>query len=406
MILNNENIISGFEKYISLERNYSPLTTYSYISDVTEYVKYAEECLSESFVISANDKDMIRAFMSSLMDKGLKATYVNRKLAAIKSFYKYALKIGLIDRNPAYMIRGPKQEKPLPVYVPTREVINIIDSEIDENDAISVRNRLIIAILYECGLRRSEVASLFDKDVDIQTKQLKVLGKGSKFRIVPFGDSLKQMIIDWRTKRNNIKFGYCETFFITLKGEPMKPYDVYMVVHKALEDVPNLSRRGAHALRHSFATDMMGQGADLLSIKELMGHSSINTTVRYTHTSFKQLQHMYNAHPRAQNNVCIMDIRIKALHFDATEQLKEFIEKKINKLSRFSDDIQSVEVTMKVVKPEVSNNKEVGIKVLLDGTDLYVDKIADSFEEAVDLSVDVIKRQLEKRKEQKKNIHI
>lgn len=402
MILNDKTIINEFEKYLSSERNYSPLTTSSYISDVVEYSKYKENLTNEDFAISPDDKDIIRSFMSSLMDKGLKATYVNRKLAAIKSLYKYALKLGIIDKNPAYMIRGPKQEKPLPVYVPTKEVINIIDSEIDENDIISVRNRLIIAILYECGLRRSEVASLLDKDVDIHNKQLKVLGKGSKFRIVPFGDSLKKMIIEWRIKRNEIKIGYCETFFITLKREPMKPYDVYMVAHRALETVPNLSRRGAHALRHSFATDMMGQGADLLSIKELMGHSSINTTVRYTHTSFKQLQHMYNAHPRAQNDVCIMDIRIKALHFDATEQLKEFIEKKINKLSRFSDDIQRVEVTMKVVKPEVSNNKEVGVKVFLDGTDLYVDKVADSFEEAVDLSVDVIKRQLEKRKEQKK----
>lgn len=397
------DIIEEFEKYLSFEKNYSELTVSAYISDIKEYAEYMQAMTGCDFQISENDKDIIRSFMSSLMDKGLKATYVNRKLAAIKSFYKYTLKRGLIDKNPAYLLRGPKQEKPLPVYVPTKEVMNIINTEIDEEDVISVRNRLIITILYECGLRRSEVATLLDKDVDANNKQLKVLGKGSKFRIIPFGNALKEMIIDWRNKRKKITHQYCETFFISLKGEPMKPYDVYTVAHKALETVPNLSRRGAHALRHSFATDMMGQGADLLSIKELMGHSSINTTVRYTHASFKQLQHMYNAHPRAQKDVCIMDIRIKALHFDATEQLKEFIEKKVNKLSRFADDIQRVEVTMKIVKPEVSNNKEVGVKVLLDGADLFVDKIADSFEEAVDLSLDVIKRQLEKRKEQKRN---
>lgn len=402
MKMDIDDLIEAFATYISLEMNYSKLTLEAYISDVREYVDHVKSKFDEEFVISSDDKDFLRGFMSNLMDKGLKASYVNRKLSALKSFYKYALKIGVIDKNPASLLKGPKQDKPLPVYVPTKEIMSIIDKEIDENDFLQVRNRLIIAMLYECGLRRAELAGLLYNDVDVNGRQIKVLGKGDKHRFIPFGMSLCDMIKDWIDKRKFILANNateCNTFFISLKGKPMNTYDVYQVVHKELMTIPNLSRRGAHALRHSFATDMMGSGADLISIKELMGHSSISTTVRYTHTSFKQLQQMYNAHPRAQKETSIMDIRIKAVHFTIAEQLKEFIEKKVGKLERFADDIQTVEVSLKVIKPEVSNNKEASIKVLLDGGDVFVDKTADTFEEAVDLSLDVIKRQLEKRKE-------
>lgn len=346
------------------------------------------------------DVDLIRGWLSSQMDKGLKAASVARRLSAIKAFYRYLLRISAIKSSPASRVRAPKGELPLPVYVPTEEIEHILEEGqgIRETDPIEFhRDRLILSVLYECGLRRSELANLLDKDVDLQRRQLKVLGKGRKERIVPFGQSLAEQMELWRELRGSLTV-YDDTFFVSLRGQAMAGGQVYRIVRRALEHIPHLAQRGAHTLRHSFATDMLNSGADLVAIKELMGHSSLGVTVRYTHTSFRQLQQMYQAHPRAQKQVKTMDIRIQALHFDATDQLKEFIQKKVDKLSRFAEDIQAAEVILKVIKPEVANNKEASIKLILGGADLFADKVADSFEEAIDLATDALKHQLEKRK--------
>ncbi len=278
------------------------MTCASYQADLEDYIRHCEDRLKEKFQPSKGDQDLIRSWLSEQMNRGLKPSSVARRLSAVKMFYKYLKKKNWIEKNPASRLRPPKQEKPLPVYVPTEEIDKILKYDFLEGAEGSpelVRNRLIFAMLYECGLRRSELANLLDVNVDTALKQLKVRGKGNKMRIVPFGESLSEMIEDWREKRQEILVD-CENFFVTLKGKAMKGGDVYRVVHKALAVVPNLSRRGAHALRHSFATDMLNSGADLLAIKELMGHKSISTTVKYTHTSFEQLKKLYNAHPRAK----------------------------------------------------------------------------------------------------------
>ena len=234
-----------------------------------------------------------------MMTKGDKASSVARRLASVKGFYKYLLKMGRISRNPIANLRPPRGEKPLPVYVPTNYINEILDEELEPYDWVALRNKLIVAVLYECGLRRSELAGLKDDDVDIEGRKLKVLGKGNKERIVPFGAGLAEELSKWRQTRDEL-FGESETFFLSLRGKPMTGEGVYAIVHKYLKAVPGLARRGAHALRHSFATDMLNNGADLIAIKELMGHSNVSTTVTYTHTSFKQLQKVYNAHPRAK----------------------------------------------------------------------------------------------------------
>lgn len=294
------NLIDRFIRYLRTEINSSIHTQINYQSDLETYFEYVENRLNENFTPSKDDRDLIRGYMSNLMDNGLKASSVNRKLAAIKAFYKYLLKISIIEKNPAISIRGPKQEKVLPVYVPTDDINYLIENFDTGYELKNIRDRLIISTLYETGIRRSELSGLLDKNVDLINKQIKVLGKGNKERLIPIGDLLAKKMSDWIEIRNLQIVKNSKYFFVSLKGEPMKDTEVYSVVHKALEIVPNLSRRGAHALRHSFATDMLGNGADLLSIKELMGHSSVSTTVKYTHSSFKQLQKMYNAHPRAK----------------------------------------------------------------------------------------------------------
>ncbi|WP_242401526.1 ribosome hibernation-promoting factor, HPF/YfiA family [Porphyromonas macacae] len=224
-----------------------------------------------------------------------------------------------------------------------------------------------------------------------------MLGKGDKERIIPFGERLSGMIKKWRIIRDE-KVGNPEFFFVSLRGRPMKAEEVYPVVYRFLQGVPNLSRRGPHTLRHSFATDLLNEGADLMAIKELLGHERISTTVQYTHTTFRQLQMMYNAHPRAQKSTT-MEVRIQAIHFDATQQLEGFITKKVSKLDQFADDIQAADVILKVLKPETANNKEASVRLHVKGYDFFAEKVSDSFEAAVDATVEALRRQIRKRKD-------
>lgn len=292
-------LLTDFRTYLSYEQNLSVETIRAYSDDLTMYFDHCSQSLGEELNPSSGDLDLVRSWLNSMMAKGDKASSVARRLAAVKGFYRYLLKKGSIPRNPISALRPPRSEKPLPVYVPTTYIEDILSEESAPYDWVDRRNRLIVAVLYECGLRRSELANLLDTDVDTEGRKLKVVGKGNKERIVPFGQSLARHLDAWRQLRSEV-FGATETFFLTLKGKKMTGQSVYYVVHRYLKSVPGLARRGAHALRHSFATDMLNNGADLIAIKELMGHSNVSTTAEYTHTSFRQLQQVYNAHPRAK----------------------------------------------------------------------------------------------------------
>lgn len=391
--------IIEFCSYLSAERNYSPVTVKAYKDDLGRYCAFVANYLSEPFAPGSGDADLARAWLSHMIKEGQSPASVGRRLSSLKSYYKYLVKSGVLEGSPVALLKGPKRERPLPVYVPQKEVEALLDTGDEEpSDFIGVRDRLIIELIYETGMRRSEVSSLMDTDIDMGKRVIRVHGKGNKERLIPFGQRLYTMINNWMQIKTE-KVVFSKSFFLSLKGEPMKTGQVYQVVHRMLASVPNLSRRGPHALRHSFATDLLNQGADLMAVKELLGHSSISTTVQYTHTSFRQLREMYNAHPRAQNFIKAMDVRIQSLHFDASDQLKEFIEKKLNKLTHFVDGIQAAEVILKVVKPEAAQNKDASIKLIVDGYDLFAQKISDTFEESIDLSIDALKKQLVKRKE-------
>ena len=177
---------------------------------------------------------------------------------------------------------------------------------------------------------------------------------------------------------------------------------MYQVVHKALSVVPGLPRRGAHTLRHSFATEMLNAGAPITSIKELLGHSNLDTTTRYTHTSFEQLKQLYHAHPRAQNQVSPMiNVHIQSLQFDASEALQEFAKKKIDRLARFDDTISKAEVTLRLDKSNATQGKIAAIRLIVPGYDHYAEKGAASFEEAIDEAIDALKRQIDRAKANK-----
>lgn len=295
----SKDYIQAFLDHLRYEMDASPMTIENYAKDLRSYRSYVEGRLGESFVPSEADLDLVRSWLSLRLDAGSKASSVGKYLASLKSFYRYLLKVGVLSQSPIQGLRPPKAAKPLPVFVPTREMEGLLDEEINPKDWRQVRDQLLLSMLYECGLRRSELAGLMDAAVDLERRQLRVLGKGRKERIIPFGKGLAEAMQHWRQLRTEM-FGSVTSFLVGADGEPMKPSAVYAVAHKALETIPNLPRRGAHVLRHTFATDMLNSGADLMLLRELMGHNSVSTTVRYTHTSFEQIKQFYQAHPRAK----------------------------------------------------------------------------------------------------------
>ena len=389
-------------EYLRLERNASPLTLTTYRPAITSYMECALELASDEWQPSDADRDLVRNWIMKQMDDELTSTTVNKNLSAVKSFYKYLQLRGLIDNNPTRYLRGPKREHTLPSFLTQAQVEEALETiSTDPEDFLAVRNRLIIETIYQTGLRRTEVASLETQQVDLAAMSLRVVGKGRKERIVPFGEALKEQMKDYLTLKER-KVGQSRYFFVTLKCRPLSGADVYQVVHKALDVVPGLPRRGAHTLRHSFATEMLNAGAPITSIKELLGHSNLETTTRYTHTSFEQLKQLYHAHPRAQNQVSPMiNVHIQSLQFDASEALQEFAKKKIDRLARFDDTISKAEVTLRLDKSNATQGKIAAIRLIVPGYDHYAEKGAASFEEAIDETIDALKRQIDRAKANK-----
>lgn len=391
-------VLTRFLSYLRYERHHSEKTVESYALDLKQYLSYAKELDSAFIVPSEQDRDVVRSWISSLMDDKYQSSSVQRKLSAIKSFYRFLVRVGELKKNPVSSIRSPRVKAPLSSFLDEpalKELLN--DTELYEADFLSVRDQLILEMLFETGIRRAEMCSLRLLDVDLCAMSIKVYGKGGKERIVPFGPFLKKRIEQYLFVRGE-KVGLSEFFFVSLKNKMLSGADLYAVVHSKLDHVSGLSRRGPHVFRHTFATVMLNNGADLMSVKELLGHSSVSTTVRYTHTSLAELKKMYNAHPRAQRKNG-MEVRIQAVHFTMSQDLEDFVQKKLNRLDRLHDGVAYAEVVLKLdAKGGDGKNKEVFIRLDVPGPDLCAEKVASTFEEAVDLAVDAIKRQIEKVK--------
>ncbi len=388
-----------FLDYLRYEKQYTDCTLTSYEGDLNQYVDYVLSLGLNWIEPSEGDKDLLRSWLSQLMDDGYKTSSVQRKLSAVKAFYKYFVRVGELSKNPMSSVRGPRSEKPLPTVLDQQTIESLLDdTEVDLEDFIAVRDQLLFEVLFETGIRRSELVSLKLQNVDLTERQIKVYGKGRKERVIPFGESLRSRIERYLELRSE-KVGESEVFFVSLKNKGLKGDDVYQIVHRKLEKVSGLARRGPHVFRHTFATAMLNNGADLLSVKELLGHSSISTTVRYTHTSLAELKQMYNAHPRVQKIENVMDIRIQSVHFTMKPELEAFIQKKVDKLSRLYDAIDHADVVLKLdAKSDREHSKVASIRLDIPGPDLFAEKESASFEESIDLAVDALKRQIEKLK--------
>ena len=292
-------MIDQFLDYLRYERNASPQTVQTYEESLRafdSYLTFRDNGLS----IDSVDTDLIRDWMESLMDKGNSASTINKNLSALRSFYRFALKRGLVKKDPAHAVTGPKKSKPLPQFLREGEMDRLLDGLEWDSSFNNVRARTILILFYETGLRRSELVGLDDKDVDYDAAQLKVTGKRNKQRIVPFGAELAEQLNSYQAVRKE-KFGEtCGAMFLSDKGERISGEQVYQIVRKYLSMVTSLKKRSPHVLRHTFATAMLNNGAGLESIKNLLGHASVSTTEIYTHTTFEQLKRIYKeAHPRA-----------------------------------------------------------------------------------------------------------
>ena len=293
-------MINQFLNYLRYERNSSPQTVQTYEESLREFESYIS--LRDSRLsLQAVDADLIRDWMESLMDKGNTASTINKKLSALRSFYRFSLKRKLVEKDPAHGIVGPKKSKPLPQFLRESEMDHLLDRLEWDNDYKDVRARTILLLFYEAGLRRSELTGLNDVDIDFGSRQLKVTGKRNKQRIIPFGQELADALNQYLEARRE-QFGLRENsaLFLSDKGERITGSQVYLIVHRYLTLVTSLKKRSPHVLRHTFATAMLNNGAGLESIKKLLGHESVDTTEIYAHTTFEQLKRIYKeAHPRA-----------------------------------------------------------------------------------------------------------
>lgn len=292
-------MVDLFLDYLKLERNYSPATVKHYRDDLKEFERFFQE-LDLQLSWDTIDSDIVRRWMEAMMDRGNVASSVNRRLSALRSFYRYALRRNLVEKDPVHGIQGPKRKRPLPQFLKEAEMDRLLDENMWTDCYKDVLARTIIVTFYETGIRISELIGLNDKDVDYINCEIKVTGKRDKQRIIPFGDELSETLISYQHRRNAEMKCESEAFFRTEKGERVTDAQVRQIVKTNLSKVSTLKKRSPHVLRHTFATAMLNHEAGLESVKKLLGHESLSTTEIYTHTTFEQLKKVYkNAHPRA-----------------------------------------------------------------------------------------------------------
>ena len=290
--------VERFLQYLRLERNLSWRTVDLYRRDLEQWDAFVTGGNGNLDLASVTASD-IRAWLMQRSAQGDCAGTLRHKVQAIRALYRYLSRRGDVASNPAAQVDLAKLAKPLPKFVRQPAVDAVLDADIDEDDFTQVRDRLIVMLFYETGIRLSELIGLQDTAVDTASRELKVRGKRDKDRIVPFGDELVNRIEQYRTLRAALQ-PECSNLLVTVKGKPLYPSLVYHVVHDSLAAAGATGKLSPHVLRHTFASVMLNDGAQLNSVKELLGHESLAATQVYTHVTLSELQYNYElAHPRA-----------------------------------------------------------------------------------------------------------
>jgi len=288
-----------FIKYLRYEKNCSSHTEISYFKDLSQFQKFITNEVGE-FDPLALSSDLVRLWIVQLMEQGNKSSTVNRKLSSVKSFYKFLQRKGAIEVNPALYIKGPKMEQKLPSFVKHADMLKVLSPESFTDDFEGCRNHFLIELLYLTGIRCEEVIMIKDSDVNLFLNVLLVHGKRNKDRLIPISEKTNHLFVKYINYRNAEIENRTPYLFVRKNGKMLYPNMVYAIVNKHLSGVKTLSVKSPHVLRHSFATVMLNNGAEINAVKSLLGHVSLSSTQIYTHVTFKELKKIYNnAHPRA-----------------------------------------------------------------------------------------------------------
>lgn len=293
-------MVDSFFKYISFEKRYSKHTVISYQSDLAQFTNYISEQFKCSD-LSLATQIMVRSWVLSLMDAGTSPRTVNRKVASLRSYYKFLIKRGEIEKDPTAKVRLLKTQKDLPSFADEKELVNLLDRFEFTHDFEGLRQKLIIELLYGTGIRLSELIGLKDSDINHHQNTLKVLGKRNKERVIPIAAPLLSLIAQYKAEKNHVFGGNPNAFLlVNNKGDKAYPMMVYRIVNNFLDMVSSTEKKSPHALRHTFATHLLNKGADLNAVKDLLGHSSLAATQVYTHNSLEKLKSVFDqAHPKA-----------------------------------------------------------------------------------------------------------
>ncbi len=291
--------IDSFIGYLRTERLYSAHTLRAYENDLLAFKDYAAR-MDESLLFWEADVDVVRSWVASLMDAGAAPSSVNRRLSSLRSFFDYLRREGKIAENPVQNLRGPKCRKKLPTFVKENEMDALLD-DVDFGAGYSAcRDRMIIRLFYETGIRLSELVSMDVASVDMQASAIKVLGKRNRQRIIPFAAGLKTALEEYLQVREQFAARESAALFLSDRGARVSPGTIYRMVNNRLALVTSVKKKSPHVLRHSFATAMLNNNAEIGAVKELLGHRQLATTEIYTHLSFEDLKGFYEkAHPRA-----------------------------------------------------------------------------------------------------------
>ncbi len=297
-------MVKGFLIYLQYEKNYSSYTVLSYKTDLNQFCDFLK---IEPSKIEPDkiDSQNISQWVLHLINRDTSARTVSRKISTLKSFWKYLLINDFATKNPTKKIILPKTNKPLPAFYKESEVEQALDVSHLEDDVSfeTVRDRLVVNLLYQSGLRVSELIGLTENCVDLVSNEISVVGKRNKERKIPIGEELKQEVIAYQRLKSVEIEKMTDKLIVTKKGKEMYGKGVYNIVKKMMAPKSTLHKQSPHVLRHTFATALLNNGADLNAVKDLMGHSSLAATQVYTHVSFKELNKIYNqAHPRANKN--------------------------------------------------------------------------------------------------------
>lgn len=293
--------ITAFLDFISYEKNYSPLTITAYKNDLESFQKFCISNFEESNINSL-PYSIVRSWVVSLVDSGVANRSINRKISSLKSYYNFLLKTKQIDQSPLRKHQPLKVAKRISVPFSEKEIQEVIHCFSLENDFESIRNKLIVELFYTTGMRRAELIGLKNSSIDLSQSIVKVLGKRNKERQIPLLNSVLKSVHSYQLQKETINTA-SDNFFITKKGEKLYPTLVYRIINDYFSKVSLKSKKSPHVIRHSFATHLLNEGADLNSVKELLGHSSLASTQVYTHSNLKELKKTYNnAHPRSTKN--------------------------------------------------------------------------------------------------------